>query len=67
MYSPKLEHAWPNVKHEPAEPGDWFDDCSVVHYLVESEESIDGNITGDYCETLQNLELAVLAKKAVFI
>nr|WP_249412664.1 DUF2515 family protein [Siminovitchia fordii] len=67
LYSPKLEHAWPNVKHEPAEPGDWFDDCSVVHYLVESEESIDGNITGDYCETLQNLELAVLAKKAVFI
>ncbi|WP_235872193.1 DUF2515 family protein [Siminovitchia acidinfaciens] len=67
LYSPRLEYAWPNMKHRPAEPGDWFDDCSVVRYLIENDEPVDGKITGDYCETLQNLELAALAKKTVFI
>lgn len=67
LYSPKLEHAWPNMKHRPAETGDWFYDPGVVVYLKEKEEPVNGKITGDYCETLQNLELAVLAKKTVFI
>ncbi|GIN89998.1 hypothetical protein J6TS1_03510 [Siminovitchia terrae] len=67
LYSPLLEYAWPNMKHRPAEPGDWFDDPNVVVYLKKNDEAIDGEITGDYCETLQNLELAVLAKKAIFI
>lgn len=67
LYSPRLEYAWPNMKHRPAEAGDWFDDEEVVRYLKDNDESVDGRITGDYCETLQNLELAVLAKKAVFI
>nr|WP_260841947.1 hypothetical protein [Siminovitchia fortis] len=55
------------MKHRPAETGDWFYDPGVVVYLKEKEEPVNGKITGDYCETLQNLELAVLAKKTVFI
>lgn len=67
LYSPRLEHAWPNMKHRSAETGDWFDDWGVVRYLKENKEAVDGKITGDYCDTLQNLEFAALAKKAVFI
>ncbi|MFD1705687.1 DUF2515 family protein [Siminovitchia sediminis] len=67
FYSPRLEYAWPNVRHHPPEPGDWFHDPSVVRYLKENDGPVDEDISGEYCETLQNLELAVLAKKTVFL
>ncbi|WP_257985210.1 DUF2515 domain-containing protein [Bacillus sp. T33-2] len=67
LYSPRLEFAWKNVNHPDAEPGDWFEDLNVVDYLEEQEENIDGGITDEYCSTLEKLELAALAKKAIYI
>ncbi|WP_420491467.1 DUF2515 domain-containing protein [Neobacillus drentensis] len=65
IFSPMLEIAWKNVSHKEAEKGDWFTDWRVVDYLVEDEELIDGEIKDEYCRTLERLELAALAKKAI--
>jgi hypothetical protein len=67
IYSPDLESAWKNVSHEEAEKGDWFEDDQVVGYLAEDNEIFDGEIKNEYCKTLERLELAALAKKAISI
>ncbi|MGG3791839.1 DUF2515 domain-containing protein [Geobacillus thermodenitrificans] len=66
LYSPQLRHAWKNVAHEVAEPGDWFTDPHVVHYLIKTEQPINGEIVHAYCETLEKIELAIIAKNAFF-
>lgn len=65
FYSPKLEHTWKNVDQPEAERGDWFHDLKVVEYLVEIIENVDGEITNEYCKTLERLEVAALAKKTI--
>lgn len=67
LYSPRLEYAWKNVEHSEAETGDWFKDWTVVNYLQEELEITNGEIENEYCETMEKLELAALAKKAIFI
>ncbi|MFD2445567.1 DUF2515 family protein [Bacillus sp. CGMCC 1.16607] len=67
LYSPKLEFAWKNVVHEPAEKGDWYKDWRVIDYLNNEDINIDGEIKNEYCETLERLELATIAKKAIFL
>jgi hypothetical protein len=66
FYSPKLEFAWKNVFHEPAEVGDWYRDPKVIHYLMKDNEKVNGKITKEYCETLEGLELASIAIKSIF-
>ncbi|RJS61384.1 DUF2515 family protein [Bacillus sp. PK3_68] len=66
LYSPKLEFAWKNAEHSPAEVGDWFDCIDVIAYLRKENEMIDGEIMNEYCKTLERLELAAIAKKAIF-
>lgn len=65
IYSPKLEHAWKNVNQSEAEPGDWFQDISVVDYLEDDLEMMDGEIKSEYCKTLERFEIAALAKKTI--
>ncbi|MDQ0197870.1 DUF2515 domain-containing protein [Neobacillus ginsengisoli] len=67
IYSPDLESAWKNVSQEEAEKGDWFEDVYVIGYLEENNEIFDGEIKNEYCKTLERLELAALAKKAISI
>lgn len=67
IYSPRLDFAWKNVEHQPAEEGDWYDDWRVIDYLLEDTQNIDGEIVHEYCETLEKLELATIAKKAIFL
>lgn len=67
IYSPALEHAWKNVTQEEAEKGDWFTDWRIADFLKEDEENYDGEIKNEYCKTLERLELAALAKKAISI
>ena len=65
FYSPKIEHAWKNVSQPESEPGDWFQDVSVVDYLEDDLEMMDGEIKKEYCKTLELLEAAALAKKTI--
>lgn len=67
IYSPTLEFAWKNVSQESAEIGDWFTDWDVIHYLMDSKETVDGEIEDEYCKTLERLELAASTKEAISI
>ncbi len=66
LYSPKLEYAWNNVNHPATEREDWFEHWSIIRYLVEEKEAINGKVVDEYCETLEKLELAAIAKTAIF-
>ena len=67
IYSPNLQTAWKNVQNEEAEIGDWFNEWNIADYFMEENEMLDGEIKNDYCKTLEMLELASLAKKALSI
>nr|WP_090636596.1 DUF2515 domain-containing protein [Neobacillus massiliamazoniensis] len=67
LYSPSLENVWKNVTHREAEKGDWFEDWQIADYLKDDQESYNGEIKNEYCKTLERLELAALAKKAISI
>jgi hypothetical protein len=67
IYSPTLENAWKNSSQSEAEKGDWFHDWQIADYLDGKLEIIDGEIINEYCKTLERLELAALAKKAISI
>jgi hypothetical protein len=67
IYSPQLELAWKTQEHESADIGDWFKDWKVVYDLQETQEKIDGEVQYDYCRTIEKLELASYAKKAISI
>ncbi|WP_420490161.1 DUF2515 family protein [Neobacillus drentensis] len=67
IYSPSLENSWKNVSQPEAEKGDWFENNRVVDYLLEDHEKMDGEIKNEYCKTLERLELAAIAKKAISI
>jgi hypothetical protein len=64
IYSPKLEFAWKDQHHKPAEAGDWYQSEDVIHYLIKSNHNVDGEIKNDYCRSLERLELAAAAKEA---
>ncbi|MFC3885208.1 DUF2515 family protein [Bacillus songklensis] len=67
IYSPPLQFAWKNINHPEAEKGDWFDDWRIVDYLIEEEKYTGGEIYEDYCKTIEKIELAIIAKKAIFL
>ncbi len=64
LYSPPLKYAWPNIPHEDAASGDWFEDWHVLDY-IHKEVNLDGEILTNYCKTLEKIELAVMAKEAL--
>ncbi|MBY6053462.1 DUF2515 family protein [Cytobacillus firmus] len=66
IYSPSLESAWKNVNQPEAESGDWFENEHVLEYFLELDDVINGEIRHAYCQTLERLELAALAKKAMW-
>ncbi|WP_096188874.1 DUF2515 family protein [Evansella halocellulosilytica] len=68
IYSPSLSQAWNNVKHKKAAEDDWYSysDWKVVHYLKSSKINVNGEISNEYCETLEKIELAILAKEGLF-
>lgn len=67
IYSPALESSWKNVSHEDAEKGDWFQDDRMIEHLTKENNAYNGEIKNEYCKTLERLELASLAKKAISI
>ncbi|MDF2725255.1 MAG: hypothetical protein K0Q59_4932 [Paenibacillus sp.] len=65
IYSPRLEHVWKTVSQPEAEPGDWFQEIGVADYLADDIETVDGEIKGETCKSLERLEVAALAKKTI--
>ncbi|WBX82259.1 DUF2515 family protein [Virgibacillus salarius] len=66
MYSPPLKFAWKDIEHEEAEKGDWFNDFRILHYLDKKEIDTGGDIYDDYCNDLEKIEFAIIAKNAIF-
>jgi hypothetical protein len=66
IYSPKLMNAWDNVDHRRAEIGDWYSDWKALYYLQPDDQVVNGEIRDEYCETLEKIELAILAKEKLF-
>jgi hypothetical protein len=66
LYSPRLEYTWENVIQPSAESGDWFEHWRIIYYLKEEKDPINGKVMGEYCETLEKLELAAIAKTAIY-
>lgn len=68
IFSPRLEFAWKNQSHLPAEEGDWYKpDSRVFDYLIDTKEKIKGDIENEYCKSLERIELAAITKKAISI
>ena len=67
IYSPPLQFAWGNVEQQEAEQGDWFDDWRMIDYLMEEGTVKGGEIYDEYCKTIEKIELAIIAKKAIFL
>ena len=65
IYSPRLEFAWKNQKHDPADVSDWYEDWRIIYYLTVLEDHMDGEIENEYCKTLEKLELATITKKII--
>ncbi|MDQ0154564.1 DUF2515 domain-containing protein [Robertmurraya andreesenii] len=65
IYSPTLTNAWKDMNHAEAEIGDWYRSWKVLYYLIDSDLKINGEIKNEYCKTLEKLELAAIAKKAI--
>lgn len=66
LYSPALHQVWDNKPHPQPEKGDWFDDWKVVYDLLNDAQTGNADIKKEYCKTLENIELVVMAKKAIF-
>lgn len=67
IYSPFLQNVWKNVSHQEAEIGDWYENHHVADELAAFHEQVNGEIEREYCKTLERIELAALAKKAISI
>ena len=63
IYSPPLNYAWKNVEHKEAKIKDWYSDWRIIYYLQKSDQEVNGNIIDEYCETLERIELAIVAKE----
>jgi hypothetical protein len=66
LYSPVLEIAWKDVEHHEAEKGDWFQDWRTIDYFQNPYMSVNGEITDEYCKTIEKLELALVTKNALY-
>jgi len=63
LFSPKLTYAWPNVVHEKAEIEDWYNNWRILYELTDFSGGLNNTIMNEYCRTLEQLELAVIAKE----
>jgi hypothetical protein len=63
LHSPMLYHAWKDVEHPPAEACDWYEDWKMVRYLNPLTEEAKGDIKNAYCKTLENIEMAIVARE----
>jgi hypothetical protein len=66
LYSPRLVHAWGDVTHAEPEPEDWCTDARCILFLLNENEEAGGDVEDAYCQTLEKIERAIVAKEAIF-
>jgi hypothetical protein len=64
LYSPKLEHVWDFVDHQPPEEQDWYtNNKSTKKYYFDIIKNPTESLLDSYCRSLDLIQLAVVAKK----
>ncbi|QSO48945.1 DUF2515 family protein [Alicyclobacillus mengziensis] len=63
IYSPALADVWPDVPHQPAESGDWFQDLSSVIYLFSFVPNGPIDISHEYIDKLKTIEKTIMLKE----
>mgnify|MGYP003462445704 FL=1 len=63
FYSPNLLNVWKDVTHTVPSHHDWYRDSSVINDMLPVKKELIESIEGDYCTTLEKLELACVANK----
>lgn len=66
LNSPRLVHAWGDVTHAEPEPEDWCTDARCILFLLNENEEAGGDVKDAYCQTLEKIERAIVAKEAIF-
>lgn len=66
VYSPRLTQVWKDIQHEEAEREDWYQDWKTAYNFIDKKEILHSIIEETYCNTLEKIDLAVLAQEAVF-
>ncbi|GAE91115.1 uncharacterized protein YppC [Gracilibacillus boraciitolerans JCM 21714] len=62
IYSPVLSSSWPNSTQVAAENGDWFSKWQVIGYLKKHEKDLQTDMTRQYCQSIEKLQFAAIAK-----
>ncbi|WP_079479824.1 DUF2515 family protein [Halobacillus salinus] len=65
FFSPTLGRAWDDQIAEPAEQEDWFTHLKQLHFLTDNIKRQDGDVLPLYCDSIEKLEFALVAKKAL--
>lgn len=66
IFSPALSQAWKRVAQEPPAQLDWYRGLDVLPLLRIREQPASRDAQEAYCKTLDKIELAVIARGAIF-
>ncbi|MFG6149179.1 DUF2515 family protein [Halobacillus sp. B23F22_1] len=66
IYSPSLPSVWKDWEHNKAEPGDWYPNKKMFHFVKQPIKQLSGDIEKTYCETIEELEMAAFTKNTFF-
>ncbi|MDP5272562.1 DUF2515 family protein [Chengkuizengella axinellae] len=66
LFSPQLVHIWSDIPFQPTSHEDWFKDLSVLKYFKKVKPPITIEMTQNYCQALNKIELAVMAGNMLF-
>ncbi|MFS1514054.1 DUF2515 family protein [Chengkuizengella sp. SCS-71B] len=66
LSSPELTEVWSNVPFQSTTQEDWFIDLSMLKHFKKIKPPITLEMTHNYCQALNKIELAVMAEKMLF-
>ncbi|WP_160645676.1 DUF2515 family protein [Chengkuizengella marina] len=66
LFSPELTEIWSNVPFQSTTQEDWFMDLSILKHFKKIKPPITLEMTHNYCQALNKIELAVMAEKMLF-
>ncbi|MCF6411695.1 DUF2515 family protein [Pseudalkalibacillus salsuginis] len=67
LYSPPLQFAWGDIKHNGPSQGDWCKDSKTINHLINIPDRVNGEIQHAYCKSLEKLAFTIFTKKAIFL
>ncbi|NDI36778.1 DUF2515 family protein [Chengkuizengella sediminis] len=66
LFSPQLTQIWSNIPFQSTTHEDWFSNLSSMKYFKKIKPPITLEMTHNYCQALNKIELAVMAENMLF-